>query len=322
MTMKDTIEVSVFCITYNHENYIRKCLDGLVNQETNFKYEILIHDDVSTDSTRKIIDEYKKKYPDLIRIFYPKENRFAKGINIFNSILFPEAKGKYIACCEGDDFWCSNQKLQRQYDFMESHYDFSGCLHNTLIHDLSNKMKDSTFNNYNTIHILTEKEIFLDWKVHTSSFFFKRECFDMPKFTEKYWFGDYVRLTYSYLFGKIAVLPEIMSVYNSNNLTGLTQVSQGANYERQRITYLDEYDKYTKYVYHKRLEKIKNIIYFNTQMYDLVNCDHDDFKNIFNETKSNRRFIEYKRSSIRRYIKLSILFFSKTVFCTIKHREY
>ena len=127
------IEVSILCITYNHEEYIKKALDGFVSQKTNFNYEVLINDDASTDSTACIIKEYEKKYPKLIRGIYQSENKQSKGISIIRDILIPKARGKYIAICEGDDYWTDETKIQKQYDIMEAHPEINICAHATEI---------------------------------------------------------------------------------------------------------------------------------------------------------------------------------------------
>ena len=93
MDNKEEIMVSVFCTAYNHGKYIRDCLEGFVKQKTNFKFEVLINDDASTDNTASIIREYEKKYPDIIKPIYQKENQYSKGISIYRQILVPEASG-------------------------------------------------------------------------------------------------------------------------------------------------------------------------------------------------------------------------------------
>lgn len=131
----DRIEVSVICITYNQAEYIRDAVEGFLMQKTSFRYEILIHDDVSTDGTREILMEYQERYPDKIRLILEKENQYSKGVDILKEICLPQAKGKYIACCEGDDYWVYYGKLQAQYDLMESHPDVSLCYHNALVYE-------------------------------------------------------------------------------------------------------------------------------------------------------------------------------------------
>ena len=116
--------VSISCLTYNHAPYIRQCLDGFMMQKTNFLIEILIHDDVSTDGTTDIIREYEQKYPDIIKPIYQTENQHSKGIRITQTYNLPRARGKYIAICEGDDYWIDPLKLQKQVDFLEAHPDY------------------------------------------------------------------------------------------------------------------------------------------------------------------------------------------------------
>lgn len=113
--------VSISCTTYNHVNYIEQCLDGFLNQETNFPFEIVIHDDCSTDGTTEIIREYTAKYPDIIKTMYETENQYQQGKPTGSLIWnIPRAKGKYIAFCEGDDYWIGNNKLQEQVEFLEA----------------------------------------------------------------------------------------------------------------------------------------------------------------------------------------------------------
>ena len=115
------ILVSINCITYNQVDYIRQCLEGFLMQKTNFDYEVLIHDDASTDGTDDIIREYAQKYPAIIKPIFEKENQYSKGIPISATYNYPRVKGKYVAVCEGDDYWTDPYKLQKQVDYMESH---------------------------------------------------------------------------------------------------------------------------------------------------------------------------------------------------------
>ncbi len=129
--------VSICCITYNHAQFIRKALDGFLMQEppTGVSadepwYEILIHDDASTDGTTEIVKEYAAKYPNRIFPLYETENQYKKlgaaRIDVYN---YSRVRGKYVAYCEGDDYWTDAKKLQKQVDFMETHSDYSICWH-------------------------------------------------------------------------------------------------------------------------------------------------------------------------------------------------
>lgn len=127
---EEPIMVSVCCLVYNHEPFLRECFDGFVMQKTNFPIEILVHDDASTDHSADIIREYTAKYPHLFKPIYQTENQYSKGVSITAKYQFSRAKGKYIAMCEGDDYWTDPLKLQKQVDFMEVHNDYVLCFHN------------------------------------------------------------------------------------------------------------------------------------------------------------------------------------------------
>lgn len=124
MDKKEEILVSVICNTYNHEKYIRQCIEGFVMQKTTFQYEVLIHDDASTDGTADIIREYADRYPNIIKPLLQKENQFSKGVKITYLYQLQRAKGKFIAFCEGDDYWTDENKLQDQVDFLKAHPDY------------------------------------------------------------------------------------------------------------------------------------------------------------------------------------------------------
>lgn len=116
--------VSICCITYNHEKYISEAIESFLMQETDFSFEILVHDDASTDNTASIVREYAEKYPDIIKPIFQKENQFSKGVEIDYKFNFSRAKGKYIALCEGDDYWTDPKKLQIQVAFLEENLDY------------------------------------------------------------------------------------------------------------------------------------------------------------------------------------------------------
>lgn len=129
--MESSIMVSVLCTAYNHEKFIKDAIEGVVSQKTNFKYELIIHDDASTDGTAKIIKGYASKYPGLIRTVFQSENQYQR-CNIYQTFLFPNINGKYVAFCEGDDYWTDPDKLQMQVDILEANETYSMCMHNAV----------------------------------------------------------------------------------------------------------------------------------------------------------------------------------------------
>ncbi|MCU8408643.1 glycosyltransferase family 2 protein, partial [Vibrio vulnificus] len=140
------IKVSVFVVCYNHESFIHQAMNGIVSQDTNFDYEVLIYDDLSSDNTRKVIDEFvaceNKNSKCTFKKIYADENQYSKGITM-SSVIIPMAKGEFIAFCEGDDYWIDNNKLQKQYDLLKNNLSIdisfhpSLTLHYDIIEDLS-----------------------------------------------------------------------------------------------------------------------------------------------------------------------------------------
>lgn len=123
-TDNKSLMVTIRCLTYNHEPYIRQCLEGFVMQKSNFKFEAIVHDDASTDGTAAIIREFAEKYPDIIKPIFETENQYSKHDGSLNRIMNEHTYGKYVAYCEGDDYWTDPLKLQKQIDFLESHPDY------------------------------------------------------------------------------------------------------------------------------------------------------------------------------------------------------
>ena len=119
--------VSIKCMTFNHEKYISQALDGFLMQKTNFPFEVLVHDDASTDKTADIIREYEAKFPKIVKGIYEIENQWSKGNGAHHVKMDAEIKGKYIAFCEGDDYWIDENKLQMQVDFLENNSEYGMC---------------------------------------------------------------------------------------------------------------------------------------------------------------------------------------------------
>lgn len=210
--------VSVLCLAYNHEAYLEQCLNGFVMQQSAFPFEVIIHDDASTDRSADIIMDYCNRYPGLFVPILQHENQFSKHIPITTNFMLPRARGKYIAFCEADDYWIDPLKLQKQIEFMESHQDYSMCVHGCRLYD--EQQQSFVDNQYymnmpDTIGIL---DLFgRPFNIASSSLFFKRNAQAEHK---RQMMGDMVNIngdTISlFLYaeqGKIKFIPEEMSVY-------------------------------------------------------------------------------------------------------------
>lgn len=219
------ILVSISCITYNHSAYIRQCLDGMLMQQTTFGFEILIHDDCSTDGTENIIREYASKYPQIIKPLYEEENQYQNG-KPFGSIVWniPRAKGKYIAFCEGDDYWTDPLKLQKSVDFLESHPDYGFIGSKCLIRKGNELFEDKyPLGNYvleNGIELYGD--IFKSYAIYgpvtrTCTLLYKKSLLDDKKYAN----GDYSLQAILASKSKFARLSDYSSVYRVHS-TGVS----------------------------------------------------------------------------------------------------
>jgi len=210
--------VSITCIAYNHEKFIAVAIEGFLIQETNFPFEIIIHDDASTDKTQSIIKKYSDNYPNLIRTILQKENHWlGKGINATTTIVWPSCKGKYIAWCEGDDFWTDPNKLQKQVDFLEVNEDYAICFHRVyeledekepLVSKLNTSEREETY----TIENLAAGNF-----IHTPSVVFRNGLIKrFPEWFVKAPVGDYPLYLIIAKHGKIKYFPEPMAVYRKH----------------------------------------------------------------------------------------------------------
>lgn len=254
--------VSVVCATYNHEKYIRDALEGFVNQKTDFPFEVLINDDASTDGTADIIREYEKKYPEIIKPIYQTENQYSKGIRITNEILIPQAKGKYIAYCEGDDYWCDENKLQMQADYLENHPESSASVHNTYIFDLRDKSKRTMF--MGKERNLTVNDCIRGWpySYHTSSLIARAELIkNRPEFTLMVKnVGDHPLAIFLSIMGEIHYFCNPMSVYRYGTEGSWTSNMRNDLAFKTRkfedmVLMLKAADSYSNYKYHSYFKK-------------------------------------------------------------------
>lgn len=211
--MGEVVAVSIICNAYNHEKYIAQCLDGFVMQKTNFAFEVLVHDDASTDGTANIIREYEKKYPQIIKPIYQTENQYSKGgITRFQ---YPRVKGKYIAFCEGDDYWTDPLKLQKQYNALEANPDVDICTHATVMLNGSTEQKIRAIAPKNRSCVIPVEEVILGGGgfVATNSIFYRAELIkDPPPFRQMLRL-DYTMQIYGSLRGGMLYLKDCMSAY-------------------------------------------------------------------------------------------------------------
>lgn len=214
--VSDTPLVSIECWTYNHENYISQTLDGFLMQKTDFPFEVIVHDDASTDNTANIIRQYEHKYPSIIRPIYETENQYSKRDGSIDRIVFSKMRGKYIACCEGDDYWIDNNKLQLQVNFLEKNQSYGLCYtYARKFFQKENRFSDELFGKWykNTKNLIQNGDC-----IPTLTLVYKKDLYskylEEVKPHEKRWrMGDYPLVIWFSINSKIHMIKKETAIY-------------------------------------------------------------------------------------------------------------
>ncbi len=308
--MNDEIMVSVSCMVYNHEKYLRKCLDGFVNQKTNFKFEVFVHDDASTDSSAEIIREYQSKYPDIIKPIFQTENQYSRKVNIAWEIVYPKFSGKYMAICEGDDYWCDCSKLQKQFDIMEKHPECVICTHGVRKINEDGSMTDELYSLDVKCDTMFSKREFLEmmtsvehYPAQTSSYFIRMDVVrpwlkKRPDFMYARTAGDIKLLMLLATQGGLYHMADVMSCYRVCSIGSCTHRFKNnndlriSNYENN-IKLYEKFDTYTNFEFHESIEKVKDKMKFDIYevKYDLKNMKQDKYKEYYYKIKPRRRLL-------------------------------
>lgn len=295
------IKVSICCATYNHKPYLRQCLEGFLMQKTSFNYEILIHDDASTDGTTDIIREYTTAYPELIRPVIQTENQYSTNTRaIITSFLLPLARGKYIALCEGDDYWIDPLKLQKQADILDRKAEVSLCVHPA--ENLYAGGKKKTYIQYKQSQFARFKDI-IRWKHPywpTASFMYRKIwMINYPEFCKNCYIGDAPLMFYMALNGKIFYLNEVMSVYRKDIVGSHTsRFKLLDDFTRQQLmqselNMLDGLNEWSNYIFNdyfiERKLHIQSDLLSRRRQFKVITSD--GFKNDFRKATSKKQFV-------------------------------
>ena len=270
MTNQEKTLVSICCLVYNHEKYLKKCLDGFMMQKCNFKYEVLVHDDASSDKSTNIIREYENRYPNIIKPIFQSKNQYSKGINSILFNLIRKTEGEYIALCEGDDYWIDEKKLQKQYDAICKSKDIGICVHGVDAITEDGNIKDRHYPDLKWIRpgiikgdTLVKIACLGRYEFQTSSYFFRKDLLN-PLLNKKNTFfdgaisGDTPLLLYYGQCSNGYYIKDTMSHYRHGSTTSKTEKEKYTNNKKEysihykhQIDMMNEYDKYTEYKYHK-----------------------------------------------------------------------
>ena len=238
------VVVTIRCITFNHEKYIGETLEGFVNQKTNFRFEAIVHDDASTDGTAEIIQMYAEKYPSIIKPIFETENQYSKKDGSINRIMAAYSRGKYVAYCEGDDYWTDPLKLQKQVDFLDSHpeYGLVSCGFSQYFQSLDKFGPTLEYENQD----LSYDDLLIINRIGTLTVCVKKEILDMygKMYADEYskWsYGDYPIWIFAASQARIRQFGEIMAVYRvlEKSASHLSSIKQKLNWVKTRYEVYD-----------------------------------------------------------------------------------
>ena len=247
--------VSICCLTYNHSSYIRDAIEGFLMQLTDFPFEIIIHDDASTDGTAEIIKEYAEMHSDLIFPILQSENQYSKKLGRISArFVWPRIRGQYIAICEGDDYWTDPLKLQKQIDGLRMHPACDICFHSAVRYDALEPDKNEIKADYGVSQkIFTTREVIVGeggFMPTTSIILRKRVIENLPEWYHKAPVGDYYLQILGSLNGGALYLGDNMAVYRANNKGSWTERAKSAdfrlNFYLKQMEALDQADSYLK----------------------------------------------------------------------------
>ncbi len=210
----ETPLVSICCITYNHERYLSEALESFLRQKAGFGIEILVHEDASTDGTAEIVRHYQRTFPGRVVGVFQTVNQYSKGVDV-SRILWNRARGKYIAWCEGDDYWLDDEKLSKQVEFMEHNPDFTLCVHAAQLISDSGRHRGYVCPSAHDRDFDVPEVISAGGALFPSSsmLFTRQSVLSLPDYYERCSFKDYPLVMHLALQGGVRYLSDCMSVY-------------------------------------------------------------------------------------------------------------
>ncbi|OZI13512.1 glycosyl transferase family 2 [Bacillaceae bacterium SAS-127] len=304
--------VSIHCATYNHENYIADAIEGFMMQKTNFDFEVLIGEDCSTDRTREIVEKYIRLYPDHIRLITSEHNVGARK-NLIR--LHEQSRGKYIAFCEGDDYWLDPYKLQKQVDYMESHPECTFCFTNGEVADEKKQLqgravipwlKHNEPYYYGKDHKYLAGELALLGYIPTASFLFPKHLMDgRPDWYFRVIVDDNSVKLITTSHGYAHFMDEKMCAYrfglpnsattrwNKDNNTVEKQIQHNQYF----IDLYNYFNEYSNSQYEKDIDEVKKVFEFQIHILkgELYELKSERFKDLFDNLSTVEKAKIYSR---------------------------
>lgn len=218
------MEVSVLMITYNHESYIKEAIESVLTQECDFEVELIIADDCSNDKTEEVVKDILRTHPKRSWIKYHKHTE-NKGMQPNFMFAKKQAKGKYIALCEGDDYWTDHLKLQKQVGFLEANPEYGICFHNVELYNNNQNLFEKDNITRNVLDTTTVLDLARGNFIHTPSVVLRND-FIIPKWFKNTPMGDWTLYLISIGDKKIKKIDDIMAVYRKHNNSMWSSKSQ------------------------------------------------------------------------------------------------
>ncbi|WP_297420723.1 glycosyltransferase [Clostridium sp.] len=265
-----SVLVSINCITYNHEKYVGDALESFLNQKTDFEYEIIIGEDCSTDNTREIIKDYMKKYPEKIRLITSEKN---VGMGENERRIYEASRGRYIAECEGDDFWIDPYKLQKQINYMKKNPDCTLCFHNAYKINTKRNIIGTVISKEVDSNVFDSGEIAVLGFIPTASrVYLKKTMEDIPDWYKTAVVGDLPSQLIITSKGYAYFMKDIMSVYRvgvensaTSNLFRINDENKKIENQENLISILDNFNIYSQNKYSEKINERRKL--YEYQLY-------------------------------------------------------
>ncbi|MCC5895591.1 MAG: glycosyltransferase [Alkalibacterium sp.] len=323
-----SVKVSISVTTYNQAKYIEQTLESLLMQKTDFKFEILINDDASTDASPDIIKRYEETYPDIIKPIYQTVNQYTQGKEVHYTFNYTRAKGKYIAYCDGDDYWTDPLKLQKQFNFMESHADVSACVHaGKAVNEKGTRILWTQRADYENSYLNTAKVISSQGMFASNSLFMRNyfsEEYKVPDWFHEAKITDYPLYLILSTKGDLYYMDDIMCSFRVASKGSFTQVvlndpDKKKTHLYEMIDLLESFNKETHSLYEKII-----IQQINHNLFDYVSTDitviktnPEEFRELYNTVplkvrmKLNARYYVPGAVNVYKKMKEPIVMFFK-----------
>lgn len=285
-TSLETPLVSISALAYNHEKYIEDAMDGMLMQETTFPFEIIVHDDASTDNTANIIKQYAEKFPNIVKPILQTENQWSKKKKRVGSFVYEKARGKYLALCECDDYWIDANKLQIQIDEMCKFKNCQMSFHSAIDKWEDNSRKDEVRTKQaNGNKLFTAKEIILGGGgfCPTASLVLEKEvASNLPEWYQRAPFTDYYQQILGSVKGGALYIDRTMSIYRRNTVGSwsmrMLDIEKRERQFENMVETLDEMDSYFDEKFHLEIAHEKSKQYYDMAVFYLNNDMFEKFK--------------------------------------------